>query len=228
MTEPDSADINPLFDYKKFLESLPHHPGIYQMFGLEGNILYAGKAKALDKRLASYFQKNVSPKTRSLVEKIARIEVTLTETETEALLLEQNIIKQQRPPYNILLRDDKSYPYIYVATEVEYPRIDFHRGPKRLKGRYFGPYPGAGSVRESLQFLQKTFRIRQCDDNFFRNRSRPCLQFQIKRCTAPCVRAISVNQYAADVRHALMFLEGKETVILQELEIGRASCRERV
>jgi len=217
MIEHNNIQDAPVFDGKKFLERQTNHPGVYQMFGLDGKILYAGKAKALNKRLASYFQKNVSPKTKALVAKISRIEVTLTTTETEALLLEQNIIKQQRPPYNILLRDDKSYPYIYVATDAEYPRMDFHRGPKRMKGRYFGPYPGAASVRESLQFLQKTFRVRQCDDHFFSNRSRPCLQYQIRRCTAPCVGAISVEQYANDVRHSLMFLEGKETRILEEL-----------
>lgn len=217
MTELKPAYCKTGFDYQEFLKSQPNQPGVYQMFGLDGKILYVGKAKALNKRLASYFQKNVSPKTKALVEKIFRIEVTLTATETEALLLEQNIIKQQRPPYNILLRDDKSYPYIYLATEAEYPRMDFHRGVKRLKGRYFGPYPGAASVRESLQFLQKTFRVRQCDDHFFSNRSRPCLQYQIKRCTAPCVGAISAEKYADDVRHSLMFLEGKETMILEEL-----------
>lgn len=217
MTGHKDIGSTPVFDHKKFLERQVNQPGVYQMFGPDGNILYAGKAKALNKRLASYFQKNVSPKTKALVEKIAHIEVTLTATETEALLLEQNIIKQQQPPYNILLRDDKSYPYIYVATDAEYPRMDFHRGPKRMKGRYFGPYPGAASVRESLQFLQKTFRIRQCDDHFFSHRSRPCLQYQIRRCTAPCVGAISTEQYANDVRHSLMFLEGKETVILEEL-----------
>lgn len=217
MTEPDHTQDTPVFEHKKFLEHQVNQPGVYQMFGVDGNILYAGKAKALNKRLSSYFQKNVSPKTKALVAKISRIEVTITATETEALLLEQNIIKQQRPPYNILLRDDKSYPYIYVATDAEYPRMDFHRGPKRMKGRYFGPYPGAASVRESLQFLQKTFRVRQCDDNFFNNRSRPCLQYQIHRCSAPCVGAISVEQYANDVRHSLLFLEGKETLILEEL-----------
>jgi excinuclease ABC subunit C len=215
-------DCAPVFDARQFLSQLAgsregNKPGIYQMFDRSGNILYVGKAKALKKRLASYFNKNVALKTRSLVEKIHRIEVTITQTETEALLLEQNLIKQQRPPYNILLRDDKSYPYIFISTEDEYPRIDFHRGSRRQRGRYFGPYPGAASVRESLQFLQKTFRLRQCEDSFFRHRSRPCLQYQIKRCTAPCVELISPEDYAEDLHHAIQFLEGCEEVVMQEL-----------
>jgi excinuclease ABC subunit C len=216
-----TLDNDPLtkvnFDAKRFLSLQNNRPGVYQMLDVTGKILYVGKAKALKKRLSSYFTKNVGGKTRSLVDKIDRIEVTVTQTETEALLLEQSLIKQQKPPYNILLRDDKSYPYIFISTEDQYPRIDFHRGPKRLKGRYFGPYPSSGSVRESLQFLQKTFRVRQCEDNFFKNRSRPCLQHQIQRCTAPCVGKISEQDYAEDVRHAIMFLEGNEESVMQEL-----------
>lgn len=216
MTQDPSAPST-TFDAKSFLEQQSNKPGVYQMFDDAGKILYVGKAKALKNRLKSYFGKQVGGKTRSLVGKIQRIEVTVTETETEALLLEQNLIKQQKPPYNILLRDDKSYPYIYISTEDRYPRIDFHRGPKRLKGRYFGPYPSSGSVRETLQFLQKTFRVRQCEDAFFRNRSRPCLQYQIHRCTAPCVEKISTEHYAEDVKHAIMFLEGNEDSVMQEL-----------
>lgn len=206
-----------LFDSKKFLERQVHSPGVYQMYDSDGLILYVGKARSLKKRLASYFQKTLAPRTRALVDRIRRIDVTLTETETEALLLEQNLIKQQRPPYNILLRDDKSYPYIHVSIDQEYPRIEFHRGPKRGKGIYFGPFPNSQAVRESMIFLQKTFRVRQCDDNFFSNRSRPCLQYQIHRCTAPCVRAITVEQYQQDVKHSLMFLEGKDEAVLREL-----------
>jgi len=213
---PDVSKAS-LFDAKIFLAQQKNQPGVYQMFDEAGKILYVGKAKALKKRLSSYFGKVVSGKTRSLVGKIFRVEVTVTKTETEALLLEQNLIKQQKPPYNILLRDDKSYPYIYISTEEPYPRIDFHRGPKRRKGRYFGPYPGSGSVRESLQFLQKTFRVRQCEDSFYRNRSRPCLQYQIQRCTAPCVGKITPEEYAVDVKHAIMFLEGSEDSVIQEL-----------
>lgn len=199
------------------------------MYGEQDVILYVGKAKHLKKRLSSYFQKNnPSTKTRSLVDKIERIDVTVTNTETEALLLEQNLIKQQRPPYNILFRDDKSYPYIYISSEDEYPRLAFHRGAKRKKGRYFGPFPNSTSVRESLSFLQKTFQLRQCDDSFFKNRSRPCLQHQIQRCTAPCVRLISPEDYAEDFRHSAMFLEGKEDGIVSELISQMESASENL
>lgn len=217
MTVDNHSLENTAFDSKRFLSLQNNMPGVYQMFDAAGKIIYVGKAKSLKKRLSSYFTKNVGGKTRSLVEKIRRIEVTITQTETEALLLEQSLIKQQKPPYNILLRDDKSYPYIFISTEDQYPRIGFHRGPKRLKGRYFGPYPGSSSVRESLQFLQKTFRVRQCEDVFFRNRSRPCLQYQIQRCTAPCVGKVSEDDYAEDVKHAIMFLDGNEESVMQEL-----------
>ena len=217
MTQDPDPNAPVAFDAKRFLEQQNNKPGVYQMFDEAGKILYVGKAKSLKNRLKSYFGKQVGGKTRSLVGKINRIEVTVTETETEALLLEQNLIKQQKPPYNILLRDDKSYPYIYISTDDRYPRIDFHRGPKRLKGRYFGPYPSSASVRETLQFLQKTFLVRQCEDVFFRNRSRPCLQYQIHRCTAPCVEKIAADQYAEDVKHAIMFLEGNEDSVMQEL-----------
>ena len=205
------------FDAVTFLAQQDQRPGVYQMFDGAGNILYVGKAKSLKKRLSSYFAKTLSGKTRSLVDRIARIEVTVTATETEALLLEQNLIKQQLPPYNILLRDDKSFPYVFVSSDEPYPRLAFHRGPKRAKGKYFGPYPGSASVRESLQFLQKTFQVRQCEDSFFRNRSRPCLQYQIRRCTAPCVGYISEAAYAEDLAHTLMFLEGREETVMQEL-----------
>jgi len=216
--ESSNVSAAPAFDAKNFLAQQSGEPGVYQMYDQGENILYVGKAKNLKKRLSSYFQKtNQSLKTRSLVEKICRIDVTVTHTETEALLLEQNLIKQQRPPYNILLRDDKSYPYIFVSTEDEYPRLAFHRGPKRKKGRYFGPFPSSSSVRESLSFLQKTFQVRQCEDSFFKNRSRPCLQHQIQRCTAPCVKAISTEEYAEDLRHTMMFLEGKEQKVSKEL-----------
>ncbi len=206
------------FDAKRFLAEQTGSPGVYQMFDQSGEILYVGKAKNLKKRLSSYFQKSrLGSKTLSLVARIAHIEVTVTHTETEALLLEHNLIKQQRPPYNILLRDDKSYPYIYISTEDDYPRLAYHRGSKRRKGKYYGPFPSAGSVKESLNLLQKIFRVRQCEDSFFRNRSRPCLQYQIDRCTAPCVGAVTKEQYDEDVRHTQMFLEGKEERITDEL-----------
>ena len=205
------------FDAKGFLATVTAQPGVYQMHDSAGEVLYVGKAKNLKKRLASYFRKSgLAPKTAALVAKIARIDVTVTHTETEALLLEQNLIKQQRPPYNILLRDDKSYPYVYLSAH-DYPRLSVHRGAKQGKGRYFGPYPSAGAVKESLSFLQKTFKVRQCEDSFFRNRSRPCLQYQINRCTAPCVKAVDPADYDNAVRHTVMFLEGKSKALTAEL-----------
>lgn len=200
------------------LETLPLLPGVYRMLGASGEILYVGKARSLKSRVSSYFQKNIeSPKTRALVERIRDIEVTLTASETEALLLEQTLIKELKPPYNILLRDDKSYPFLFVSEGEDYPRIGFHRGPKKQKGRYFGPYPGSQAVRESLQLLQKLFQVRQCEDTFFRNRERPCLQYQIKRCRAPCVKLLSPEEYARDVRHTVLFLEGRNEEVMQDL-----------
>jgi excinuclease ABC subunit C len=205
------------FDHRTFLKTVTRQPGIYQMFGGDGKILYVGKAKILKNRLSSYFRPQGLPvKTQALVAKIAAIQVTVTNTEAEALLLEHNLIKQQRPPYNILLRDDKSYPYIYLSAH-EYPRLSFHRGAKKSKGRYFGPYPSAGAVRESLNFLQKVFKVRQCEDSFFSNRSRPCLQHQINRCTAPCVKKVDSENYTDSVRHTVMFLEGKNKTLISEL-----------
>lgn len=206
------------FDSQAFLANLSSRPGVYQMYDGNGKILYVGKARNLKKRVSSYFRSSgLGIKTQALVSHIQRIEVTVTHSETEALLLEQNLIKAQRPPYNILLRDDKSYPYIFVSEGEPYPAVRFHRGAKRGKGRYFGPYPSGGAVRESLNLLQKLFRIRQCEDAFFRNRSRPCLQHQINRCTAPCVGLISETGYQNDIRHAMMFLQGKNQSVLEEL-----------
>ena len=206
------------FDPKEFLASLPNKPGVYRMYNAEGKVLYVGKAKNLKKRVSSYFQRQATnTKTRALVSHIHDMQFAITQTEGEALILENNLIKEFKPRYNILLRDDKSYPYIYVSTEHDYPRIGFHRGAKRGTGRYFGPYPSAGAVRESLNFLQKIFSIRQCEDSFFKNRTRPCLQYQIKRCTAPCVDLISKEVYADDIRYAIMFLEGKSNRVIEEL-----------
>ena len=205
------------FEPKAFLKTLPGKPGVYRMQDAEGTVIYVGKASNLKKRVASYFQKNLSsPKTRVLVSRICNIEVTVTHTENEALLLENNLIKSLKPRYNVLYRDDKSYPYIYLS-EQPFPRLGFHRGAQRAKGRYFGPYPSSGAVRETLSLLQKLFPIRQCEDNFYSNRSRPCLQYQIKRCTAPCVGLVDSEQYQEDVRHAVMFLEGKSTEVIDEL-----------
>ncbi|HAJ91263.1 MAG TPA: excinuclease ABC subunit C [Gammaproteobacteria bacterium] len=213
MTAYDTA-----FDSREFLKTLTSRPGIYRMLDSERTVLYVGKAANLKKRVASYFRKTgLNAKTRALVEQIADIEVTVTHTEAEALLLESNLIKQLRPRYNVLLRDDKSYPYIYLSSEQEFPRVCMHRGARRKKGRYFGPYPNAGSVRESLHLLQKLFKVRQCEDSFFSHRSRPCLQYQIKRCTAPCVDQISAERYTEDVRHTVLFLEGKSSAVIDDL-----------
>ncbi|MDH5469370.1 MAG: excinuclease ABC subunit UvrC [Gammaproteobacteria bacterium] len=206
------------FDVKEYLRTLTGLPGVYRMLDASGTVIYVGKAGNLRKRVSSYFRKSgLSPRTRALVEQIAGIETTVTRTEGEALLLESNLIKQFGPRYNVLLRDDKSYPYIYLSTEQDYPRVTLHRGARRGKGRYFGPYPNAGSVRESLHLLQKLFRVRQCEDSFFSNRSRPCLQYQIKRCTAPCVGNITRAEYAGDVQHTALFLEGKSSQVIDDL-----------
>ncbi len=222
------ADPAREFDSQSFLRTLTSRPGVYRMLDAQGKVLYVGKARNLKKRVASYFRKaGLPPKTRALMRQMSAIEVTLTNTEAEALILENNLIKSHRPRYNVLLRDDKSYPFIYLSTEDEYPRLALHRGARRRKGRYFGPYPNAGAVRESLQLLQKMFRVRQCEDSFFRNRSRPCLQYQIKRCKAPCVGLVSPPDYAQDVRHTVLFLEGKSSVLNDELaeKMERAAQR---
>jgi excinuclease ABC subunit C len=210
--------LSPHFDSVRFLADASQQPGIYQMFGEDGKILYVGKAKNLKARLSSYFRRTgLSVKTMALVARIHRVEVTITASEAEALILEQNLIKSNRPPYNISLRDDKSYPYIFVSSGEPYPRISLHRGAKKKSGDYYGPFPNAGAVRDSLQFLQKTFRVRQCEDSVFKNRSRPCLQYQIKRCTAPCVEFINKEDYANDLRHTRMFLTGNNQELMTEL-----------
>ena len=213
----DSNNDSTGFDHKAFLRSASRKPGVYQMYDSEAKLLYVGKAKNLKNRLASYFrQQGLSIKTQALVKRIARIDVTVTHTEIEALLLEQNLIKQHRPPFNILFRDDKSYPYIYLSGH-KYPRLSFHRGAKKAKGRYFGPYPSSGAVKESLNLLQKIFKVRQCEDSFFNNRSRPCLQYQINRCSAPCVGFVDDHEYEEAVRHTTMFLEGHNKDLIKDL-----------
>jgi len=207
------------FEHKAFLKTLTQRPGIYQMLDGDGAVLYVGKAKNLKNRVSSYFRKTgLSSKTAALVKRIGQIDVTVTETETEALILEHNLIKQYRPPFNILMRDDKSYPYIFLSDKDTWPRLAFHRGAKKAKGSYFGPFPSVHAVRESMSFLQKTFKVRQCEDSFFKNRSRPCLQYQIKRCTAPCVEMISAQDYTEDVNLTRLYLDGKADKILQQLE----------
>jgi excinuclease ABC subunit C len=207
-----------VIELNTYLATLPHTPGVYQMLNEEGQTLYVGKARDLKKRISSYFRANIpDPKTQVLVKQIHDIAITITETETEALLLESNLIKQLKPRYNILLRDDKSYPYIFITTHQTYPRMDLIRGRLSKVGQCFGPYPNAGAARASLRLLQKTFLLRQCRDTFFQSRSRPCLQYQIKRCSAPCVKLIEPEQYQKDVNHAVLFLEGKESQVMHDL-----------
>lgn len=206
------------FDSKAFLATLTSRPGVYQMYDADGRILYVGKAKNLKNRLSSYFRNTgLSNKTVALVGKIRDIQVTVVATERDALLLEHNLIKAHKPPYNILLKDDKSYLYVYLSSEDKYPRLALHRGAKRKKGRYFGPYPSANAVRESLHFLQKVFQVRQCEDSYFRNRSRPCLQHQIGRCTAPCVELVSEAEYREQVDNTVLFLSGKSQQLMRQL-----------
>jgi excinuclease ABC subunit C len=216
------------FDPREYIPSLPRRPGVYRMYGApadeapssekKGELLYVGKARNLRDRVGNYFMaSNVDPKVQALVGHIARIEVTLTNSETEALLLEYNLIKEHKPRYNIVLRDDKSFPYIYLPSGHEYPRLVFYRGPRSLPGRFFGPFPSAGAVKETLQSVQKIFRIRNCRDTFFENRSRPCLQHQIGRCSAPCVKLISREDYARDIGAAVKVLEGRNDEVSGEL-----------
>lgn len=209
------------FDSKTFLKSLTHRPGVYRMLNGKGKVIYVGKAGDLRKRVGSYFQrKQTDAKTASMMLAVADVEVTVTNTETEALILEYNLIKEHRPRFNVTLRDDKSYPYIYISTDHPFPRLRFHRGARTGKGRYFGPYPSTGTVRKTLSELQKLFQVRQCNDSFFRNRSRPCLQYQIKRCTAPCVGYVDETTYRSDIDAAIGFLEGRNRNIV-DMMVGR-------
>ncbi len=206
------------FDSVNFLKTITSKPGVYRMVDDKEQVIYVGKAKNLKNRVSSYFrQTGLSPKTQVMVSKIANIELTITHTEGEALLLESNLIKKLRPRYNVLMRDDKSYPYIFISDKSAYPRIALHRGARKKKGLYLGPYPNAHGVRESINLLQKMFKIRPCEDATFANRSRPCLQYQIKRCTAPCVEFITENAYSKDINHAILFLQGKSDQVIDEL-----------
>ena len=207
-----------VFDPKPLLRHLTHHPGAYEMLDKKGTVIYVGKARDLRRRVTSYFSGRAQDaKTMALLRLVVNIQVTVTRTETEALILEWNLIKQHKPRFNVLLRDDKSYPYIHVATDQEFPRLTSYRGVGKKTGRLFGPYPSAGSVREALNQLQKLFRVRQCDDTYFANRTRPCLQYQIQRCTAPCVGLITKEDYQRDVAYAVLFLRGRNEAVTEVL-----------
>ena len=213
-----SANVDNQFDPKSFLRSLTHRPGVYQMLNAKHKVIYVGKALDLRKRVSSYFQRtHADAKTASMMELVANVEVTVTNTEAEALILEYNLIKRHKPRFNVILRDDKSYPYIYVSTKHPFPRLQFHRGARKGKGRYFGPYPSTSAVRKTLNELQKLFLIRQCQDTYFSNRTRPCLQYQIRRCTAPCVGYIDEASYSEDINAAILFLEGKNRSVIDTM-----------
>lgn len=222
MSESESS-----FDHKTFLRSLTPGPGVYRMLNAQGQVMYVGKAKNLRRRVGSYFTRAANRRIASMVAQIQGIEITATHTEAEALLLENNLIKEHKPRYNVLLRDDKSYPYLFLSDE-EFPRLAFHRGARRSKGRYFGPYPSASAVRETLQLLQKLFPVRQCEDSYFRNRSRPCLQYQIQRCTAPCVGFVKPDIYWQDVRDTELFLEGKASDVIERWVRKMEAASERL
>lgn len=221
LTETGERPVSRLIDDTLRLQELLKHlsagPGVYRMLDADNKTLYVGKAKHLKKRVSSYFRKEVdSPKTSALVELICDVAVTVTASESEALVLEYNLIQQYLPRFNILLRDDKSYPYVFLSAD-KYPRLSIHRGPRKEKGRYFGPFPSAGAVRQSLLLLQKLFNVRQCENSFFANRSRPCLQYQIERCKAPCVSYVSPEDYEKDVKLTAMFYEGKNHLVIEDL-----------
>jgi excinuclease ABC subunit C len=218
----------PAFDGKAFVRGLSTAPGVYRMLASDDSVLYVGKAGALKKRVASYF--SAAPKsswTMAMLAQVARMEVTVTRTEAEALLLENQLIKSLKPRYNVLLRDDKSYPYV-LLTQEPWPRLAMHRGARAVPGRYFGPYPSVVAVRDTLNLMHKLFRLRSCEDSVFRNRSRPCLQYQIGRCSAPCVGLVQARDYAESVRRVGLFLDGRSDELATELDQAMASSSERL
>ncbi len=218
----------PVFDVASFLASLPAKPGVYRMLAADGTILYVGKARHLKNRVSSYFQGRAhSEKTQAMVGQVSRVEVTVTASETEALLLEYNLIKQHRPRYNALLKDDKSFPYIHL-TAHEFPRLAYYRGAGKVPGRFFGPYPNAVAARETLLLLQKLFRLRPCEDSYFANRSRPCLQYQIGRCSAPCVGLVTRESYAQDLADAVQVLQGRNRELIVDLGARMDAAAERL
>jgi excinuclease ABC subunit C len=205
-------------DHQALLKNFPSQPGVYQMLNAEGKVIYVGKARHLKRRVSSYFRLRPNDiKTAVMMAQVVDIQITITASETEALLLEANLIKELRPRYNILYRDDKSYPYLFLSVGEDFPRLDFHRGAKRATGQYFGPFPSASAVRDNLALIQKIFKLRQCSNNFFRHRTRPCLQYQIQRCTAPCVNYVTKEAYAEQVKLVLLFFQGKNEEIITEL-----------
>ena len=225
----ETAESAAKFAPKAYVDSLPARPGVYRMLDAAGEVLYVGKARNLKSRVASYFQpSNVHPKVQALIAKTAGMEVTITNSDTEALLLEFNLIKRHRPRFNVVLRDDKSFPFVHLATNHEFPSLTFYRGSRKEPGRFFGPYPSAGAVRETLQRLQKLFRLRKCADGYFAHRSRPCLQYQIRRCTAPCVGLISKEQYQRDVDAAIKVLEGRNDEVYQDLASRMEEAAQRL
>src|SRR6476661_2055434 len=218
----------PTFDGKAFARGLGTQPGVYRMYGKDDAVLYVGKARALRKRVASYFNATPKPaRTMAMLAQVVRMETTVTRTDAEALLLENQLIKSTHPRYNVLLRDDKSYPYV-LLTQEPWPRLALHRGARAIPGRYFGPYPGVGAVRETLNLMHRLFRLRSCEDSVFRNRSRPCLQYQIGRCSAPCVGLVPARDYAESVHQAELFLDGRSDELSRELEQARAASSERL